>query len=130
MLQPLVHADGVNNELERAHVVFRDARYYLFWVTQRSTFSPEVAGGPTGLYGMVAEALGGPWRPINGSGLVLANPSGDPARGYSWFVSAEGIVASFVDDPAGSGFAGVPAPLLRLQFDGDRVRLADRVSAA
>lgn len=130
LLPPLVHADGVNNELERAHVVCREGHYYLFWVTQRSTFSPEVTAGPTGLYGMVAEVLAGPWRPLNGSGLVLTNPLDDPDRAYSWFVTAEGIVASFVDDPAGTGFAGVPAPLLCLDFRGDRVCLADQVTAA
>jgi levansucrase len=130
LLPPLVHANGVNNELERAHVVFHEGHYYLFWVTQRATFAPETKAGPTGLYGMVAEQLSGPWRPINGSGLVLANPLDDPGRAYSWYVTAEGIVASFVDDPAGTGFAGVPAPLLWLEFRGDRVCLADRIAAA
>ena len=124
LLPPLLHADGVNNELERAHVVFRGGMYYVFWVTQRSTFSPDVAAGPTGLYGMVANSLAGPWTPVNGSGLVLANPADDPGRAYSWFVSAEGVAASFVDDAGGAGFAGVPAPLLQLAFDGDTVSLA------
>lgn len=127
LLPPLVHADGVNNELERAHVVFRGGLYYLFWVTQRATFSPAVPAGPTGLYGMVADAITGTWRPVNGSGLILANPADDPGRTYSWFVTAEGVVASFVDDLAATGFAGVPAPLLQLSFDGDAVGLAETV---
>jgi levansucrase len=130
LLPPLVHASGVNNELERAHVVFHGGHYYLFWVTQRATFAPETKAGPTGLYGMVAERLSGPWRPVNDSGLVLANPEIDPSRCYSWFVSAEGIVASFVDDRLGQGFAGVPAPLLQLEFAGESVRLADTAAAA
>lgn len=124
LLPPLVHADAVNNELERAHMVFRDGRYFLFWVTQRATFAPNLTAGPTGLYGMVAEHLAGPWRPLNEGGLVLANPESDPNWSYSWFVSAEGIVASFVDDRAGHGFAGAPAPLLQLDFAGENVRLA------
>lgn len=124
LLPPIVHADGVNNELERAHIVARDGRYYLFWVTQRSTFSPDVAAGPTGLYGMVADRMTGPWRPLNGSGLVIANPDADPFRSYSWFVSAEGVTASFVDAPGGDGFVGAPAPLLQLEFDGDTVGLS------
>lgn len=123
LLPPLVHADDVNNELERAHIVARGGRYYLFWVTQRATFAPGVPAGPTGLYGMVADRLAGPWRPLNDSGLVLANPSDDPQRSYSWFVSREGTVASFVDAPGGGGFAGAPAPLLSLTFDGVYVRL-------
>jgi levansucrase len=125
LLPPLLHAEGVNNELERAHVVFRDGFYYLFWVTLRATFSPEVTAGPTGLYGMVAETLHGPWRPLNRGGLVLANPADDPGRAYSWFVSTEGLVASFVDDCEGSGFVGAPAPFLQLEFAYGTVRLAE-----
>lgn len=125
-LPPLVHADRVNNELERAHVVFHAGRYYLFWVTQRATFAPELRHAPTGLYGMVADALRGEYRPLNGSGLVLANPDAAPSQGYSWFVSAELEVSSFVDEP-GSRFGGVPAPLLRLEIDGDRCTLATEV---
>lgn len=129
LLPPLVHADGVNNELERAHVVFCGGLYYLFWVTQRATFSPDVSAGPTGLYGMVARSLAGPWTPVNGGGLVLANPMSDPGRAYSWFVSAEGVVASFIDDAGGRGFAGTPAPLLHLGFDGNTVSLAGEADA-
>lgn len=137
LLPPLVHADGVNNELERAHVVFHQGRYYLFWVTQAFTFAPGLAA-PNGLYGMVAESLAGPWRPINGSGLVLANPAAEPLQGYSWFVSADLKVSSFVDfwglggrpvpaEPAAAAahFGGVPAPLLQLTIAGESCRLAE-----
>jgi levansucrase len=103
--------------------------YYVFWVTQTSTFAPDVPTGPTGLYGMAARSLVGPWTPLNGSGLVLANPADDPRRAYSWFVSAEGVVASFVDDPGGQGFVGAPAPLLQLAFDGETVSLVEEVGA-
>jgi len=129
LLPPLVHADAVNNELERAHVVFREGMYYVFWVTQTSTFAPDVPAGPTGFYGMAARSLAGTWTPLNGSGLVLANPANDPRRAYSWFVSAEGVVASFVDDPGGQGFVGAPAPLLQLAFDGETVSLVGEVGA-
>jgi len=127
-LPPLVHADTVNNELERAHMVFHQGRYYLFWVTQRSTFAPELRHAPTGLYGMVADSLRAEYRPLNGSGLVLANPDTQPSQCYSWFVSAELEVSSFVDAHAG-GFGGVPAPLLRLAIDGDRCTLAEELVA-
>lgn len=127
-LPPLVHADEVNNELERAHVVFHRGRYYLFWVTQRSTFTPDLRDAPTGLYGMVADSLLGDYRPLNGSGLVLANPEAAPGQSYSWYVSADLEVSSFVDDHGG-GFGGVPAPLLRLEIDGDRCALAAEVAA-
>ncbi len=134
LLPPLIHADGVNNELERAHVVYAGGLYYAFWVTQRGTFDPSLRHAPNGLYGMVSDTLFGDYRPLNGSGLVLANPEREPGQAYSWFVSAELLVASFVDNWGTSGggagqFGGVPAPLLTLALAGDRCRLADPVLA-
>ena len=138
LLPPLIHADGVNNELERAHLVAHGGRYYVFWATQRGTFEPSLRHAPNGLYGMVADSLFGEYRPLNGSGLVLANPDAEPSQTYSWSVTADLIVSSFIDfwgldggpiptEPAqaASRFGGVPAPLLRLQIEGDRCRLAE-----
>ena len=137
-LPPLIQADGVNNELERAHIVVHQGRYYAFWATQRFTFSPELRHAPNGLYGMVADSLFGPYRPLNGTGLVVANPAEEPLQTYSWFVSADLLVASFVDfwglhgqplpeDPteANRQFGGVPAPLLKLKIDGDQCCLEE-----
>lgn len=131
LLPPPITADGVNNELERAHLVHHDGRYYAFWSTQSSTFAPGIGHAPNGLYGMVADAVAGPYRPLNGTGLVLANPSRCPAQTYSWFVDATLTVCSFVDLlPAATAdgparFGGVPAPLLRLALSGDRASLCD-----
>ncbi len=142
LLPPLIHADGVNNELERAHVVYHQGSYYAFWATQRSTFAPGLNHAPNGLYGMVSDSLFGAYRPLNGSGLVLANPDEEPLQSYSWFVSRELLVSSFVDfyglngkplpddaDKANRLFGGVPAPLLKLTIDGDRCELAESVEA-
>ena len=142
LLPPLISAEGVNNELERAHVVFHEGRYYAFWVTQSHTFAPDLRQAPTGLYGMVADSLFGEYRPLNGSGLVLATPESEPLQSYSWFVSSELLVSSFVDfyglkgstlpsDTAAANqfFGGVPAPLLKLQIDADRCELAEMVQA-
>ncbi len=135
LLPPLLGAAGVNNELERPHVVVRDGRYHLFWSTQDAVFAPTARGAPTGLYGMVADALFGPWTPINGSGLVFANPVEAPRQAYSWLVLDDLSVLGFADmvglarppaDPAEARahFGGVPAPALRLWLDGDRAGLA------
>ncbi len=131
LLPPLVHADGVNNELERAHIVAANGLYYVFWVTQRATFDPQLRHAPNGLYGMVSDHLFGDYRPLNGTGLVLANPETAPTQAYSWFVSADLVVASFVDQwgADGSQFGGVPAPLLRLALDGERCRLIELLPA-
>ena len=142
---PLVTADGVNNELERPHVVVRDGRYYLFFSTQRRTFHPDVAG-PTGLYGFVADRLDGPYAPVNGSGLIVQNPPDEPSQAYSWLVLNDLRVASFVDSYALGGrllrdveaegpeasrrhFGGTLAPILRLELDGGVARLASGAKA-
>ncbi len=135
LLPPLIAADGVNNELERPHVVVHDGRYYCFWSTQAKVFASDGPAGPTGLYGMVADALAGPWHPLNGSGLVVANPAAFPHQAYSWLVQHDLTVISFVDFPglaaipgdaadARRHFGGTPAPELRLRLDGDRAVLA------
>ena len=130
---PLIAADGVNNELERPHIVVRDGRYYCFWSTQAKVFAPGIVA-PTGLYGMVADRLRGAWRPLNGTGLVIANPAAHPHQAYSWLVLDDLSVISFVDLPglaeapadavaARAHFGGYPAPELRLRLDGDRATL-------
>lgn len=134
---PLIDAVGINNELERPCMVFRNGRYYLFWSTQTHTFSGKAPAGPNGLYGMVAPSLSGPWRALNGNGLVAANPVGNAFQAYSWWVTGEGAVHGFVNywgmnDPAiatledvpKDSFAGTPAPVFKLCFDGDRVTIA------
>lgn len=134
---PLVEAVGVNNELERPHLVVRNGHYYLFWSTQRRTFDPSGPSGPNGLYAMVADNLRGPYRPVNGSGLVAGNPASEPTQGYSWWVTGEGEVWSFIDHWGMQGrtfdqhpellrsqFGGTPAPTFRLAFAGDAVTIA------
>lgn len=136
LLPPLVTMDGINNEPERPHVVAHEGRYYLFFSTQRRMFAPGVAAGPNGLYGLVADQLTGPWRPLNGSGLVAANPAGAPLQAYSWWVTAALDVHGFADLPGvaevpadadacwrRAHFGGVPAPVFRLALDGAASRL-------
>ncbi len=140
LLDPLVTADGVNNEMERPHVVVHGGRYHLFVSTQARTFAPGVVG-PTGLYGFVADSLLGPYEPLNGSGLVLRNPPAEPFQAYSWLVLGDLSVSSFVDsydlrgvhpdelerqgpEPLRAHFGGTLAPPLRLTLDGTRAHLA------
>lgn len=122
LLPPLVHAGALNNEMERAHVVYHNGKYLVFWATQSSTFIPDLRHAPTGLYGMIADTLLGPYVPLNGSGLVLANPEDRPSQNYSWSVTRELLVSSFVQctDKEGKSFTGAPAPLVQLAVDIDR----------
>ena len=133
-LAPLVEATGVNNELERPHIVRHGGLLYLFWSTQRGVFVPGILA-PTGLYGAVAETIAGPWRLLNGHGLVLANPPERPTQAYSWWVLPDLSVASFVDywgtesqidSPADRRrrFGGTFAPFAAIAVDGATTRLA------
>ncbi len=132
---PLIEAIGVNCELERPHIVRHAGRYYCFWSTQAKRFAPGI-GAPTGLYGAVADRVAGPWVPLNGSGLVAANPAAEPLQAYCWWVTGELDVISFVDcwglggtEPADAAtrrrhFGGTAAPWFRLTLDGDRATIA------
>lgn len=133
LLPPLISADGLNNELERPVMRFVGGRYYVFWSTQRRVFADDGPSGPNGLYGMVADSLFGPYRPMNGTGLVACNPAAEPFQGYSWWVTKDLEVVGFVDnwglegrsleeqpELVASQFGGTPSPRFRLQLDGDK----------
>lgn len=132
---PLISADGLNNELERPHMLVVGGQYYLFWSTQTKVFADGGPVGPTGLYGMVGPTARGPFMPLNGSGLVAANPTQHPWQAYSWWVLADLTVISFADlveaepgtdlnDPMvrRRHFGGVPAPEFRLEISDTAVR--------
>ncbi|MFI9575486.1 glycoside hydrolase family 68 protein [Microbispora rosea] len=129
---PLLVADGVNHEIERPHVVVHGSSYYLFFCTHRHSFHPP-GSAPTGLYGFVAPRLTGPYTPLNGSGLVLANPAEQPDQAYAWVVLPDLKVVGFVNyrstggtDPwqagpaeARAAFGGTIAPVLELILNED-----------
>jgi levansucrase len=94
---PLLDAHGLASELERPHMFVRDGLYYLFWSTQAHIFEPTGPIGPTGLYGMVGPTMFGPFEPLNGSSLVLANPTCESRQAYAWQVVPDGEIVSFVD---------------------------------
>jgi levansucrase len=123
LLPPLLSADGLNNELERPHILHRDGHYYLFWSTHDFTFADDQPKGPSGLYGMVAQSVLGPYAPLNGSGLVAANPDSAPSQAYSWLVLDDLRVAGFVDSPDGKTFVGTPAPMFSITLNGDKTEL-------
>ena len=136
LLPPMVSANGLNNEQERPQLIWHGGLYYLFWSTQRKVFAPGGPNGPNGIYGMVSPHLFGPYEPINGTGLVAANPAEAPFQTYSWWITGELEVAGFVDllDVGAQGpvdsaewrrahFGGVPAPRFRVELDGTVARV-------
>jgi len=136
LLPPVVSADLLNNEMERPHIVAHGGQLYLFWSTQRHVFAADGPTGPNGLYAMVADRIEGPWRPVNGTGLVAGNPADAPYQAYSWWVEDDLTVSGFADFPgvAPDGkidtaawrrahYSGTPAPLFRIVLAGETARV-------
>ena len=143
LLPPILVADGINHELERPHVVVHESRYYLFLVTQRHGFHPP-RSAPTGLYGFVAPSLSGPYEPLNGSGLVIRNPTDEPDQAYAWWVLPDLRATSFVNYRSADGadmrhaaaveararFGGTIAPVVQLALDGATTAIVAQPAAA
>ncbi len=136
LLPAIIDADGLANELERPHVFVHGGLYYVFWSSQSQIFAPDGPVGPTGLYGMVAPTLFGPYGPLNETGLVLANPVDEPRQAYAWQVVPSLEVVSFVDFWGINGrdkdadpemltrqFGGTIAPIVTVALDGATTRI-------
>ncbi|PSQ00144.1 glycoside hydrolase family 68 protein [Halobacteriales archaeon QS_4_69_31] len=139
---PILDGVCVNQELERPHVVRRDGRYYLFISSHEHTFAPGLDGYDA-LYGYVADELGGPYRPLNDSGLVVTNPANAPFQAYSWMVyphdedllvqyffnyyefdgDSLDAIGHLPDAEQARRFGGTLGPTLRVTVDGDRTRV-------
>ena len=133
LLPPLITAVGVNDQTERPHYVFKDNKYYLFTISHKFTYA-EGLSGPDGVYGFVSDSLGGPYKPMNSSGLVLGNPSAQPYQTYSHCVMSNGLVTSFIDsvpvprvNPSDLPYriGGTEAPTVRLEFKDDKSYLVE-----
>ncbi|MDS0277959.1 glycoside hydrolase family 68 protein [Halomicroarcula sp. S1AR25-4] len=143
---PLLDAVGVNQELERPHIVYKDDLYYLFVSSHLHTFAPGLEGYDA-LYGFVAEELRGDYVPLNESGLVVTNPENAPFQSYSWMAfphDDEVLVQSFFNyfDFAGETldeiahlpeseqmrrFGGTLGPTLRLDVQGTETRIIGKL---
>lgn len=135
ILPPLVTAVGVNDQLERPHYVFQDGKYYLFTISHKYTYADGLTG-PDGVYGFVSENLTGPYRPMNGSGLVLGNPSSQPFQSYSHCIMKNKgccLATSFVDSvPTTNGdyrIGGTEAPTIKIILKDDNSYRVDTLDA-
>lgn len=139
LLPPLLEANCVNEELERPDIVVKGNQYYLFTKSHANKFAQGIEA-PEGLYGFVSDSLTAGYKPLNGSGLVIANPESNPYQSYSWMVMSNGTVISYVDyvDVEGKDiqeiglqspeyqiehFGGTLAPSLKLSITGDRTSI-------
>jgi levansucrase len=142
LLAPMFDGHCVNNELERPHIVIDDGLTYLLFTTHSHTFR-DGTSGPEGLYGFVADEFLGTYEPLNGTGLVLANPEEAPYQAYSWMTLHNGVATSFFQFfDIGSDvelsyigeqspefqrehFGGTFAPSIMVDFDEDRTEIVE-----
>lgn len=144
ILPAILEAQCVNQQLERPHIIYRDDRYYLFFLSHQFTFAPDL-DGPDGLYGFVADELHGDYTPLNGGGLVVANPPEEPFQAYSWVALADGSILSYfnyfnlgglnlqeVGEQPGEfqreRFGGTLAPTLRVEIDNTSTCLVEELA--
>jgi levansucrase len=145
LLPPMLDGHCVNNELERPHIVIEGGLTYLLFTTHSHTFR-DGTSGPEGLYGFVADDFLGPYEPLNGTGLVLANPEEAPYQAYSWMTLPNGIATSFFQffdidgdvelsyigeqspDFQREHFGGTFAPSILIEFDGDRTEFVEELA--
>jgi hypothetical protein len=145
LLPPMLDGHCVNNELERPHIVVDGGLTYLLFTTHAHTFR-DGTSGPEGLYGFVADEFLGPYEPLNGTGLVLANPEEAPYQAYSWMTLPNGIATSFFQffdidgdvelsyigeqspDFQREHFGGTFAPSILIEFSGDRTEFVEELA--
>ncbi|MDO4253018.1 MAG: glycoside hydrolase family 68 protein [Rothia sp. (in: high G+C Gram-positive bacteria)] len=133
MLPPILTAYGTNDQTERPQMIIQKNNYYLFTISHQYTYAPGLRG-PDGVYGFVGNGIRSDYRPMNGSGLVLACPTDlnlpfataeNPQpqqnvrqfQAYSHYIQPGGLVQSFIDNVDGRR-GGTLAPTVRIVYSG------------
>ncbi|WP_137165885.1 glycoside hydrolase family 68 protein [Salinimonas lutimaris] len=114
LLPPILHANCTNQQLERPHATFSGGLVYLWTISHKFTFAPALQDvGVDGLYGFVGPSIRSDYLPLNGHGLVLANPPENNTQAYSWYAMPGGFVEAFLDNVNGE-FAGTLTPTVKM----------------
>ncbi len=135
---PLVTSNMVSDELERPNVVKLGDKYYLFSATRLSretnidtlNKANKVVGDNVAMIGYVADSLTGPYKPLNGSGVVVTAsvPANWRTATYSYYaVPVEGkenqlLITSYMTnrgEVAGKGMNSTWAPSFIVQINPD-----------
>lgn len=79
VMQPLITSNTVTDEIERANIFKMNGKWYLFTDSRGSKMTIDGIGdNDVYMLGYVSNSLNGPFKPLNGSGLVL-NMNLDPS---------------------------------------------------
>lgn len=72
VMKPLITSNTVTDEIERANVFKKDGKWYLFTDSRGSKMTIDgIDKEDIYMLGYVSDSLTGPYKPLNGSGLVL-----------------------------------------------------------
>lgn len=72
VMKPLITSNTVTDEIERANVFKKDGKWYLFTDSRGAKMTIDGIGDKdVYMLGFVSHSLTGPYRPLNGSGIVL-----------------------------------------------------------
>ncbi|AHV97942.1 glycoside hydrolase family 68 protein [Paenibacillus sabinae] len=73
VMKPLIASNLVTDEIERANVFEKNGKWYLFTDSRGAKMTIDGIGAEdVFMLGYVADSLTGPYKPLNGSGLVLS----------------------------------------------------------
>src|SRR6202020_1108948 len=86
LMKPLIASNTITDETERANVFKLNGKWYLFTDSRGAKMTIDGIGDEdVYMLGFVSDSLTGPYKPLNGSGLVLHTDL-DP-RDVTWTYS-------------------------------------------
>ncbi|MFP3125830.1 glycoside hydrolase family 68 protein [Ectobacillus funiculus] len=72
VMDPLIASNTVTDEIERANIFKMNNKWYLFTDSRGSKMTIDgIGGNDVYMLGYASDSLTGPYKPLNGSGLVL-----------------------------------------------------------
>lgn len=134
IMNPLITSNLVSDEIERPNVFKFHGKWYLFTATRGNHFTVDgIDASKTYMLGYVADKLTGPYKPLNGSGLVLSSDESYKSRTftYSYFnilpsdlSSNNVVVTSYMTTRALSATEHTTfAPSFLLTIDGEKTQV-------
>lgn len=128
-----LHPPLLNNhrydEIEVSQVVVHNGRFYLFFSTAARNYEPgwaEQVGSYTGLHCYVADALTGPYRPVNKYGVV--HDSGNTLYAARLLKHEEGssyMAIGWLNEGARGKFLGRLGQPFTVSIEGERVTASE-----
>ncbi|MDF2910955.1 MAG: Levansucrase, partial [Sporolactobacillus laevolacticus] len=85
VMKPLITSNLVTDEIERANVFKFKGKWYLFTDTRGSKMALDnISPNMIYMLGYVSDHLTGPYKPLNGTGLVLASDESGSSRTFTY----------------------------------------------